>query len=99
MQYHASGLPAYNTSQFMYSKDNHAYIAEDSDFGSHGFATGCVYDDSANEGFSLTSERTGRTERFALDRVNKSDEHEILSWEFVPCNETLRPLRVIIYND
>lgn len=72
-----------STDRFTYLKDEHLLVAEISDLG-RGFAFGRVYDDACDEGLTLVSHRTGRTAPYAVDRVDRDGDGELMGWTLLP---------------
>jgi hypothetical protein len=89
-------------SRFDWNKERGVLSACASDFGplrDGMWWVGRLYDDAADMGIAIKSERTGVIERFVL-----SDEEErggeLLAWRFVPVNpQKSRVSSVIVFND
>ena len=84
-----------NASRFTFVPAENLYIAEASDFG-RDFPLGRVYDDAADLGFTLVSER-GETV-YAQDGEERDREGDLLYEEYAPVSGPLTA-RVRIFND
>ena len=63
-----------------------------------GFKLGRVYDDACDEGFSIVSERTGKSAVFAAaDEIIHNE--ELSGWEFKCVTPGLTHLKAVIFND
>jgi hypothetical protein len=64
-----------------------------------------LYDDAADVGFMMRSERTGTDVRFYLSKQCENSEREITGWIFKPCTEevrknpAIRDVTVTVFND
>lgn len=85
-----------SSKEFSFSKN--IFSAEISDFRTKLMYLGRVYNDSADEGFTIISEKTGKGAVFASSKVLEN-EGDILAWEFVCVTPGLKHLKAVIYND
>lgn len=66
---------------------------------------GSIYNDAADVGFGLVSEKTGELAVFYLDEKHQNREGEVLYWSFKPTTETIKKfpqlarVKAIVYND
>ena len=60
---------------------------------------GRVYDDTADIGFSMRSDRTGEIVVFALTETKRNDDDDITGWEFVCVSKDAPAMTVSIFND
>lgn len=82
-----------------FSFRNLTFTAESSEL-PRSFNLGRVYDDACDEGFTIVSERTGRSAVFALEKsIMDPSGEDVLGWEFVCVTPNLRNLKTVIYND
>jgi hypothetical protein len=83
--------------QFSYDAKTRRFTAELSDLG-RGF--GRVYDDASDEGFTIVG-KTGREVAFAVTRIKRDSEGDLLYWDLAPADHRERALGVTvrIYND
>lgn len=89
--------------RFTWVLESRTFVAEASDFG-RTFNFGRVYDDAADLGLTLvSSRRPGQKIVFAIDRVERDADNDIIAWHLTPapyqpaardCNFT-----VTIFND
>lgn len=102
-------LPSHSTNLFS-SPQYGTMVTEVSTLGSiadlcAGHVFGRVYPDACDEGFGLVSHRTGHTMYFAVDRVERDREGDIVAWHLVPTAQSKRAhpraagLKVTVYND
>jgi hypothetical protein len=78
-----------HSSEFLFSEN--VFIAEAS-----GLGDTCNY--AVEEGFTIVSEKTGKEAIFELAMV-KSEEMDILSWNFICTTTGLGYLKAVIFND
>ena len=99
-------IPSIPMSRFHYNKQTRSLIAECSDFGPLREAfdpiTGRkwihqLYDDACDLGIAIESHKTGRVERFYLDREEVHD-GDLVAFHFKPLDKTL-DVKVVVYND
>ena len=93
-----------STHRFNYNKQNNTFTACISDLHTEQlFKT--LYDDAADIGFEMVSEKTGALATFYLSHFNEDAEGDITEWVCLPTTETerafpqLRTATVIIFND
>ena len=85
-----------SSNKFFFNKSSGTFIAEASDL--QGFRLGRVYDDACDEGFSIVSEKTGKSAVFALaDEIFRNE--DIGGWNFVCVTPGLKQLKAVIFND
>ena len=74
----------FSTDRFSYK--NRVFTAEASDFPEHKFRQMFtqVFDDACDQGFELTSARTGKKVKVTLSKVYRDREGELTHWEFIP---------------
>lgn len=99
----------FSSKLFQTSQDLHIISAEVAELtrgnSASGIWMGPLYDDAADVGICIFSERTKAIARWCLSEVKKDGEGDVLSWEFVAAPETLRwhpyleRWKVIVYND
>ena len=97
----------FSTRLFRYMKETKTFSVEMSTLDEGGCkAVFCqVYNDSADEGFTLVSHQTGHEIKFALNHVERDNENDILYWELIADPRDLRNkpqckgLKVTIFND
>lgn len=94
--------PHHSTQNFTYNKDTSTFLIEESDFGRQRYF-GQIYSDAADEGFWLTSHKTGVEKPFALHLTHTRD-GEITHWEYREINprsgrQVDTGLSVIVFND
>jgi hypothetical protein len=73
--------PSISTERFLYLDTEKVFAAEASDLGSD-FELGRVYDDAADVGFTLVSQRTGDRLVFVLYQQHRDGEGELLYDEY-----------------
>lgn len=96
----------FSSKKFSSFKDLHVISAEVSELevGHSGFC-GPLYDDAADVGLCIRSEKTTKITRWCLSNIKRDGDNDILSWEFVATPETLHwhphlgRWKVIVYND
>lgn len=81
-----------------FSFKKNMFSAEASEIGRKIMNLGRVYDDAADLGFTIISEKTGKGAVFAVSHVLE-DEGDVLAWEFVCVTPGLKHLKAVIYND
>ncbi len=99
--------PVMNTNQFNWCPKTRTFTAEASTLrhnGNHAFDVGFprlgrVYDDAADEGFTLVSERTHRDAIMYLSNVTESEDYSggWVKLEFRPIGHT--NFKLVIFND
>ena len=85
-------LPTFNTSQFSYYANTRMFVTEISDLNiGHNLnrLMSQAYDDAADTGFDMVSDRTGRVARFYFESEMFTD-GELLGWRFI-CPENENP--------
>ena len=85
-----------SSNKFQYCSKSNSFIAEASEL--RGFKLGRVYDDACDEGFSIVSEKTGKSAVFALVAEIIHNE-ELGGWNFVCVTPGLKHLKAVIFND
>ncbi len=75
------------------------FTCELSDLLSTPFTLGRVYDDACDEGFSIVSEKTGKSAVFRLIEMRRDSDGDLQSWEFVCVTPGLKNLTATIFND
>ncbi len=64
---------------------------------------GRVYDDSCDVGFTMLSDRSGRSAVFCLDHVEKDEEGDLLFWRFRSVRRShgadIPDMTVTVFND
>lgn len=99
--------PTFSHREFMFDKERNQFSAEMSmlSSGSTIEVLGRIYDDAADIGLTIRSERTGQHATYYLHGTVKDDEGDIQYWELWPTTETLRQnpqlsgTKVVIFND
>jgi hypothetical protein len=81
-----------------FSFKGNTFSAEASDFGRR-FELGRVFDDAADEGFSIVSAKTGKIAVFALYNHEEDGEGDLVSWIFHCVTPGLTHLKAVIFND
>jgi hypothetical protein len=97
----------FSTRLFSYNKNSKTFSTEMStlDEGGKKQVFCQVYNDAADEGFTLISHQTGDEIKFALDHVERDQDDDILFWDLVPDTRDLRGkpqckgLTIRIFND
>ena len=84
-----------SSKQFSFRRNQ--FTAMISDFGRL-FSLGQVYDDACDEGFTIISERTGKSAVFTLYQEIRHNE-EFCGWEFHCVTPGLTHLKAVIFND
>lgn len=95
--------PNHSTKLFTFEKNSNSFIAEESDFGKSKYF-GKIYDDACDEGFWLTSHKTGAEKAFALHRTHRNNDGELTHYEYREIDQRTGrikadALKVIIFND
>ena len=75
----------------------HTFSAEASDL--RGTRLGRVYDDACDEGFTIVSEKTGKSAVFAAADEIIHNGGELSGWSFVCVTPGLTHLKAVIFND
>lgn len=96
----------FSSNRFHTNHDLHTIVAEAAELeaGVSGFM-GPLYDDAADIGLCILSEKTGKIARWCLSEVKKDCDGDVYSWEFIATPETLRwhphleHWKVIVFND
>lgn len=99
LTYHLSNL-------FEYDVDTQRFSAEISMLSAGGKRPAfCqIFNDSADEGLVLVSRHTGTEVHYVANRTNSNNEGEILSWELIPTDASLRKVpscrgtSIVVYN-
>ena len=88
----------FSTSEFSYK--NRVFTAEASDFSDGRFEAMFkqIFADACDQGFELTSSRTGKTIKITLVGAYRDREGDITHWEFIPYRNTSFD-RVVVFND
>ena len=76
------GGPKYSTRMFSYDKENRTFVTEISTIRRNGPAMGKLYDDAADEGFTLVSHKTGAEVMYYYVDAAVNDEGEVTEWIF-----------------
>jgi hypothetical protein len=100
------GLETYaiDSTKFTFHAAKQTFFAEASDLYGHELYRQ-IYDDAADVGFAIRSDRTGAVMRFYVAQVHKDREGDITHWTFKIINEDARKnpafkeLSVVIFND
>ena len=90
-----------NTQVFSYLKDTKEFVTEITSIINPTRLFSRLYDDAADTGFVLVSEKTGKSQPYYLYATNQFD-GDTQSWEFLPAEPVLPALRnskVIVFND
>ena len=90
-----------SSSHFSFNKKHKAFTIEASDLKGFPF-DGLLYDDAADGGFVLVSEKTGRSQPYYLERNIYSKDYDLLAQEFLPAEPILpgaEGTKVIVFND
>lgn len=107
LKHKASLLPmtshAVNLIWFNWNPLTKTLTAEDSDLRQGATAGGWVqqvWNDSADVGIAIRSHKTGKVERFYLDKVDMTpDGEDIAGWNFLPVDTDCPVKRVLVIND
>ena len=88
----------FSTDEFSY-KDR-VFTAEASSIGHTRFGTmfSQVFDDACDEGFELTSARTGMKVKMTLAKIHRDREGDLTHWEFIPYHNTSFD-KLVVFND
>ena len=89
--------PAVESSIFNW--DGNMFTQEASTLAGNGFKLGRVYDDAADEGFSMISAKTGRVVVFARHHTEYSTDRELLWEDFISVTPGHRGIIARIWND
>jgi hypothetical protein len=95
---------AVNLIWFHWDPTTKTLTAEDSDLGQMGGPKGGwvqpVWNDSADVGIAIRSHKTGKVERFYLDRVDMTpDGEDVAGWNFLPVDSDCPVKLVLVIND
>ncbi len=84
-----------NSSKFTFK--NNTFVAELSDLGNPRLER--VYDDAADFGFTVISEKTGNHAVFAFNGYDKDNEGDVMGLRFVCVTPGLKNLKALLIND
>lgn len=91
-------VPTYEMNRFTWDRATRTLTAEASSL-AHGMSVmSHLYDNAANVGLAIRSDRTQRVVRFSLANVRRDADQDVQAWEFLPEDRTLR-VRVVVFND
>ncbi len=88
----------FNTDEFTFK--NRVFTAEASDFSDGRFMAmfNQVFDDACDQGFELTSSRTGKKVKMTFEKAHRSEEGDITHWSFIPYRNTSFD-KLVVFND
>ena len=95
-----------SSKRFSWNPATKEFTAEMSEV-SHGGLNplGQLYNDAADQGFVMVSDKTGKPVQFFLHDTQRDADHDVKFWEFHPImsavfyNPQLQGVKVIIFND
>ena len=90
-----------SSNHFTYNSATKEFAIEASDLKGFPF-DGLLYDDAADFGFVLVSEKTGRSQPYFLNQNIYNKENDIVAQEFLPAEPVLpgaRGTSVLVFND
>lgn len=101
MVYLPSKLFSYNASTQMFTAEASEldHVAQDGNWMDR------IYNDAADAGFTMVSDRTGERVVFVHTEVTRNDDGDIESWDFKPTSESLRKFPhlkdcvLVVFND
>ena len=97
----AIAMATMDLARFTYDRDRQSLVAIASDFGP--LRDGLwwlnrMYDDAADAGIAIRSHKTGKVERFYLERTEERD-GDLMAWHFRPESPGCIVKSVTIFND
>lgn len=98
-----NAYPIISSAAFTFNKETGVASTEISNLGQE-FRFTRLYNNSADKGFAMRSEKTGKVIAFAVERV-ETREGDILAWHLTPtvesvlCFPTILHMKVVIFND
>ncbi len=100
----SSSLMVYHSSNaFSFDWASQTFVADASSLNNTFY--GNIYNDAADVGFGIISEKTGELAVFYLDKLCQNQEGEVLFWSFKPTTETIKKfpqlnrIIAVVYND
>lgn len=88
----------FNTDQFSYKDRKFSAFASDFDKFAFSQMFTQVFDDACDQGFEITSARTGKKVKMTLSETHRDREGDLTHWEFIPYrNDSFDSL--IVFND
>jgi hypothetical protein len=85
---------------FSFDKSNLTFYADVSEVTiGHGLRLERIYPDACDAGFTMMSEKTGRTCRFVEVAEERDAEGDVILWRFDAVDKIGKGCRVVLFND